>query len=81
MASILRKPGSPVKSSVQICPPQGAHSNRQPYFDALDAADEALRATHVVDVSKMEELLESLLATQLTKAFEQAGGHVTARDV
>ena len=26
MAFILRKPGSPVNSSVQICPPQGAHS-------------------------------------------------------
>jgi len=28
MASILRKPGSPVNSSVQICPTQGAHSKR-----------------------------------------------------
>jgi Fic family protein len=51
--------------------------NRSPYFDALDAADGAWQATHGVDVSQMEDLLESLLAVQLTKAFEQAGGHAS----
>jgi Fic family protein len=49
--------------------------NRQPYFDALDAADEALRSGKV-DVSKMEELLAGMLAHQLTQAFKQAGGKV-----
>jgi Fic family protein len=49
-------------------------ANRQPYFDALDAADTAYEGGQI-DVSKMEELLEGMLAHQLTKAFEQAGGH------
>ena len=48
-------------------------ANRRPYFDALDAADEAWKQGHA-DVSRMETLLESLLAVQLTKAFEKAGG-------
>jgi Fic family protein len=51
--------------------------NRAPYFAALDAADASLKATAEVDVSEMERLLERLLAVQLTKAFEQAGGKVT----
>lgn len=49
--------------------------DRAPYFEALDAADAAEKAGEV-DVSRMEELLEALLARQLTKAFEQAGGHL-----
>ncbi len=52
--------------------------NRTPYFDALDAADLAWRTTGVVDVSRMEDLLEGLLAVQLSKAFEQAGGHIAS---
>jgi Fic family protein len=48
-------------------------ANRQPYFDALDAADAAFREGRA-DVSAMEELLEGLLAGQLAKVFEQAGG-------
>lgn len=47
--------------------------NRGPYFAALDAADLAWKEDRV-DVSQMESLLSSLLATQLTRAFEQAGG-------
>ncbi|UJX45458.1 Fic family protein [Xanthobacter sp. YC-JY1] len=49
--------------------------NRKPYFDALDAADDAW-AEGRLDISKMESLLESLLARQLTSAFAQAGGRV-----
>jgi Fic family protein len=49
--------------------------NRKPYFDALDAADAASRAdADHVDVSKMEGLLGSLLARQLTGFYEAAGG-------
>lgn len=48
-------------------------ANRQPYFDALDAADEAERQGGI-DVSAMEALLEGLLAVQLTKVFEKASG-------
>jgi Fic family protein len=47
--------------------------NRQPYFDALDTADGCWKAGSI-DVSKMEDLLEAMLARQLTGAFQQAGG-------
>jgi hypothetical protein len=47
--------------------------NRKPYFDALDAADLAFRDGHI-DVSKMEELLGSLLANQLAQFYQSAGG-------
>jgi Fic family protein len=50
--------------------------NRHPYFEALDAADEAWKSAQL-DLSKMEALLESLLANQLMKAFEHAGGHLS----
>ena len=49
--------------------------NRQPYFNALDAADEAW-AQGRIDLSVMEELLEILLAKQLTGYFQQAGGKI-----
>lgn len=47
--------------------------NRKPYFAALDAADAASKAGNV-DVSKMEDLLGELLARQLAKFYEAAGG-------
>jgi Fic family protein len=47
--------------------------NRNPYFDALDAADTAWRENRL-DVSKMEELLAALLAKQLTNFYQAAGG-------
>ena len=47
--------------------------NRKPYFDALDAADLAFRAGKI-DVSKMEELLASLLANQLAEFYRSVGG-------
>ncbi len=47
--------------------------NRNPYFDALDAADIAWRKGQV-DVSKMEDLLGALLARQLTSFYQAAGG-------
>src|SRR3981189_1000515 len=47
--------------------------NRQPYFEALDAADLALKGGQV-DVSKMEGLLASLLANQLAGFYRAAGG-------
>ena len=45
--------------------------NRTPYFDALEAADGAWREERI-DVSKMEELLEGMLAVQLKSMIEQA---------
>jgi Fic family protein len=47
--------------------------NRKPYFDALDAADTASREGRT-DVSKMEELLGSLLANQLAGFYKSVGG-------
>jgi Fic family protein len=49
--------------------------HRHLYEDALDGADDAWQAGKV-DVSKMESLLESLLAKQLAKIYELAGGKI-----
>jgi Fic family protein len=49
--------------------------NRNPYFDALDAADVAWREGRV-DVSKMEDLLGALLAQQLTGFYKAVGGKI-----
>jgi Fic family protein len=49
--------------------------NRNPYFDALDAADFAWKEGRV-DVSKMEELLGTLLARQLTNFYQAVGGKI-----
>ena len=55
--------------------PQLIIRHRAEYEAALDAADEAWKVD-VLDVSKMETLLESLLAQQLVKVHELAGGKV-----
>ena len=47
--------------------------NRNPYFEALDAADTAWKSGKI-DVSQMEELLGKLLARQLAGFYEAAGG-------
>lgn len=47
--------------------------DRSPYFDALDAADKAA-ARGEQDVSKMEQLMEELLAEQLYSVLEDARG-------
>jgi Fic family protein len=49
--------------------------NRKPYFDALDVADAAWLEGRI-DVSKMEELLASLLANQLAHFYKSAGGRL-----
>ena len=46
--------------------------NRQPYYDAIEAADEAWRDGERIDVSAMEKLLEDLLANQLYAVYQQA---------
>lgn len=45
--------------------------NRQPYFDALEQADEAWRNGDI-DLARMEELLENMLAVQLKSMMEEA---------
>jgi hypothetical protein len=46
-------------------------ANRQPYYEALDAADAAW-AQNIIDVSAMERLLEQALAVQLSSILEAA---------
>lgn len=45
--------------------------NRQPYFDALEQADAAWQDGNI-DLSKMENLLENMLAVQLKSMMEEA---------
>lgn len=47
--------------------------NRNPYFEALDAADAAFLEGEL-DVSKMEDLLGRLLANQLAGFYQAVGG-------
>ncbi|ARQ62090.1 hypothetical protein Kim5_PD00082 (plasmid) [Rhizobium sp. Kim5] len=47
--------------------------NRRPYFDALEAAD-AASEDGAFDLTKMEELIEGMLATQLASVLETATG-------
>jgi Fic family protein len=49
--------------------------NRNPYFDALDAADSEWKEGHI-DLTKMEEFLAALLARQLAGFYETAGGKI-----
>ena len=54
--------------------PEQIVENRNPYFDALDAADLAFKNNDEIDVSKMEDLLSGMLAKQLTAIYHEAGG-------
>lgn len=62
-------PGSPTI-------PDQIVDNRNPYFDALDAADAAWKGGKV-DVLKMEELLGNLLARQLASFYQSVGGKLS----
>jgi Fic family protein len=53
--------------------PELVKAHRADYEAALDAADAAWAAERV-DVSAMERLIESLLAKQLARVYEMAGG-------
>lgn len=46
--------------------------NRTPYFEALEAADEAYKDSGRIDLTRMEDLLEGMLAVQLKSMIEQA---------
>src|ERR1035441_6915449 len=61
--------GYRVSGTVTI--PEQIVANRQPYYEALDAADAAW-AQNIVDVSAMERLLEHALAVQLSSVLEAA---------
>lgn len=53
--------------------PEQIARNKNPYYDALEAADRTFQGGQA-DVSALEELLTNLLAAQLADAFEQATG-------
>jgi Fic family protein len=60
-----RLPGTPTI-------PEQIVENRDPYFAALDAADAAWKNGRQVDVSEMERMVESMLATQLMSIIRTA---------
>jgi Fic family protein len=53
--------------------PEQIEKDRNPYFRGLDEADAAYKKGKV-DVSAMEEVIEGLLAKQLTNVYELAAG-------
>lgn len=55
--------------------PEQIERDRAPYFDALEAADEAYSNDNKIDVTEMESLLDSLFANQLVDAYRAATGH------
>jgi Fic family protein len=61
--------GERLKGAVTI--PEYIERDRQPYYEALDAADLAW-SKGVIDVSVMEKLLDNLLAAQLVSIYEKA---------
>ena len=65
-------PGTPTFPELVI-------AHRHAYEDALDLADNAYKQGRI-DVSAMEALIESLLAKQLAKVYELAGGRVPGPD-
>jgi Fic family protein len=53
--------------------PEQISRNKDPYYEALEAADAAYGEGRV-DVSKLEDMLADMLASQLAGIFEQATG-------
>lgn len=51
--------------------PEQIAADKEPYYLALEAADEAF-AKGVVDVSRMENLLDNCIANQLLSAYRDA---------
>ena len=60
-------PGTPTLPDLII-------DHRSGYEEALDAADAAFKDSGTIDVSKMETLIEGLLAKQLAHVYEMAAG-------
>lgn len=55
--------------------PEQIAGNKQPYYDALEAADKHL-AIGKVDVSDLERMLSGMLSKQLLSAAKEASGEV-----
>ena len=54
--------------------PDQIATNKKPYYEALEAADVALKATKKPNVAALEKLLEDYLSAQLVAVVEQATG-------
>ncbi len=50
-------------------------SNKQPYIEALEAADKSVEADSF-DISLMESMIKDMLARQLLGVIQAAGGEV-----
>ena len=53
--------------------PEQIAADKQPYYKALEWADESWKR-EILALSRMEEMLEGMLANQLLSATKQAGG-------
>ena len=60
--------------------PEQISQNKKPYYEALEAADETLRETGEVDVSRLEALLSAALAAQLADHYRVVTGDRTSVD-
>lgn len=56
--------------------PEQIVANRQPYYAALDSADEAWADGRRIDVAQMEMLLETMLARQLATVLRDAATEI-----
>ena len=65
------KIGYPIYGSYTV--PEQISEDKRPYYEALEAADAAEREGRI-DVSRLEILLDSLLARQLLRVLENARG-------
>lgn len=52
--------------------PEQISSNKTPYYEALEDADKQLQDRNEIDLSKMEELLDGMLAKQLVDLHDAA---------
>jgi Fic family protein len=59
--------------------PEQIAGDKKPYYDALEAADLALKNDKKTDVSQLEKMLEGMLAKQLLSAAKEASGEGRAK--
>jgi Fic family protein len=52
--------------------PDQIATDKNPYYDALEAADETWKSNSTVDVSQLESMLAAMLAKQLLNAAREA---------
>jgi Fic family protein len=59
--------------------PEQIAGNKQPYYDALEAADKQL-VVGKIDVSELEKMLAGMISTQLLSAAKEASGEINKPD-